>query len=268
MPRVPLPRTLITSERFRNSIHFVSEGRVRTSKALCGTHFNPPVIVKLLKSFQGLKQILKFWLIPWWVWEQFLRKNSGGCKTPLHSSETIGIFGIKVCSTSEGNGDRGRSRQAYSPVVDAPKCHFSEPWTLLKFGHPSPWQMGFMIIAQKDEAHDLFKLPTFDSKNDGQLMIWDLNQQILQKNQEGWWVVKFLALDFGLVWNTVHKKSTIRDTPVNFASWIRSRLMGFHHFSQWKDKAASLPKNFRTLFAYATCNIPRNQWQKPETDIS
>ncbi|NCT18603.1 MAG: 3-hydroxyacyl-CoA dehydrogenase [Flavobacteriaceae bacterium CG_4_8_14_3_um_filter_34_10] len=250
------PGTLISSNTSGIPIHFMSEGRSEDfQKHFCGTHFfNPARYLKLFEIIPGpktSKEVLDFLNE---YGEKFLGKTSVIAKdTPAFIGNRVGIFGIQSLfhQVKEMGLSVTEVDKLTGPVIGRPKSATFRTVDVVGLDTLVHVANGIYENCKEDEAHDLFKLPSFIEK-----MVE--NKWLGSKTGQGFYkkVGKdILELDL----NTLEYKASEK---VNFATLEKTKTIDkpidrFPILVAGEDKAGEFyRKNFAGMFAYVSNRIP------------
>ena len=248
------PGTLVTSNTSGIPIQFMSDGRSEDfQQHFCGTHFfNPARYLKLFEIIPGPKtsqSVLDFLTN---YGSQFLGKTSVVAKdTPAFIGNRIGIFGImslfhlvqEMGLTIEGVD------KLTGPVIGRPKSATFR--TVDVVGLDTLVANGIYQNCISDEAHSLFKLPSFIDK----MME---NKWLGSKTGQGFYkkVDKdILSLDLTTLEYRPNKKASF--ATLELTKTIDKPIDRFRVLVKGKDKAGDFyRKNFAAMFTYCSNRIP------------
>jgi len=250
------PGTLITSNTSGIPIHFMSEGRSEDfQKHFCGTHFfNPARYLKLFEIIPGpnTSQAVLDFLNSYG--EQFLGKTSVIAKdTPAFIGNRIGIFGIqslfhqvKSLGLSVEDIDK-----LTGPVIGRPKSATFRTVDVVGLDTLVHVANGIYENCQNDEAHELFKLPSF-------ITTMMENKWLGSKTGQGFYKKEgkdILALDLNTLEYKPSKKANF--ATLELTKTIDKVIDRFKILISGKDKAGDFyRKNFAAMFAYVSNRIP------------
>jgi len=250
------PGTLITSNTSGIPIHFMSEGRSEDfQKHFCGTHFfNPARYLKLFEIIPGpnTSQAVLDFLNSYG--EQFLGKTSVIAKdTPAFIGNRIGIFGIqslfhqiKSLGLSVEDIDK-----LTGPVIGRPKSATFRTVDVVGLDTLVHVANGIYENCQNDEAHELFKLPSF-------ITTMMENKWLGSKTGQGFYKKEgkdILALDLNTLEYKLSKKANF--ATLELTKTIDKVIDRFKILISGKDKAGDFyRKNFAAMFAYVSNRIP------------
>ena len=250
------PGTLITSNTSGIPIHFMSEGRSEDfQKHFCGTHFfNPARYLKLFEIIPGPKtsqDILDFLNE---YGEKFLGKTSVIAKdTPAFIGNRIGIFGIQSLfhQVKEMDLTVEEVDKLTGPVIGRPKSATFRTVDVVGLDTLVHVANGIYDNCPNDEAHELFKLPSF-------INTMMENKWLGSKTGQGFYkkegkIIKTLDL------NTLQyrDKKSARFATLELTKTVDKVVDRFPILISGKDKAGEFyRKNFAAMFAYVANRIP------------
>ena len=250
------PGTLVTSNTSGIPIHFMSEGRTEDFQAhFCGTHFfNPARYLKLFEIIPGPKtnqSVLDFLNN---YGSQFLGKTSVIAKdTPAFIGNRIGIFGIMSLfhQVKEMGLTIEEVDKLTGPVIGRPKSATFRTVDVVGLDTLVHVANGIYNNCPNDEAHELFKLPSFIDK----MME---NKWLGSKTKQGFYkkVDKdILSLDLDTLEYRAAKKASF--ATLELTKTIDKPIDRFKVLVKGKDKAGEFyRKNFAAMFAYCSNRIP------------
>ena len=250
------PGTLITSNTSGIPIHFMSEGRSEDfQKHFCGTHFfNPARYLKLFEIIPGPQtssEVLDFLN---GYGEKYLGKTSVIAKdTPAFIGNRIGIFGIQSLfhQVSEMGLTIEEVDKLTGPVIGRPKSATFRTVDVVGLDTLVHVANGIYENCPNDEAHELFKLPSFINK----MME---NKWLGSKTGQGFYkkVGKdILTLDLDTLEYRASKKASF--ATLELTKTIDKPIDRFKVLVKGKDKAGEFyRKNFSAMFAYVSNRIP------------
>ncbi len=250
------PGTLITSNTSGIPIQFMSEGRSDDfQKHFCGTHFfNPARYLKLFEIIPGPKtseEVLDFLN---GYGEQFLGKTSVIAKdTPAFIGNRVGIFSIM--SLFHMVKDMGLTIEEVDkltgPVIGRPKSATFRTVDVVGLDTLVHVANGIADNCQKDERHELFKLPDFINKMvDNKWLGSKTGQGFYKKEGKD---IKSLDL------NTLEyrDKQSAKFATLELTKAVDKVIDRFPILVNGKDKAGEFyRKNLAALFAYVSHRIP------------
>jgi 3-hydroxyacyl-CoA dehydrogenase len=250
------PGTLVTSNTSGIPIGFMSEGRSDDFQAhFCGTHFfNPARYLKLFEIIPGPKtnaSVLDFLNN---YGSQFLGKTSVIAKdTPAFIGNRIGIFGIMSLfhQVKEMGLTIEEVDKLTGPVIGRPKSATFRTVDVVGLDTLVHVANGIYENCPNDEAHELFKLPSFIH----QMME---NKWLGSKTKQGFYkkVDKdILSLDLDTLEYRPAKKASF--ATLELTKTIEKPIDRFKVLVKGKDKAGDFyRKNFSAMFAYCSNRIP------------
>ncbi|PTM02073.1 MAG: 3-hydroxyacyl-CoA dehydrogenase, partial [Bacteroidetes bacterium] len=250
------PGTLITSNTSGIPIHFMSEGRSEDfQKHFCGTHFfNPARYLKLFEIIPGPKtdtSVLEFLN---GYGEQFLGKTSVIAKdTPAFIGNRIGIFGIQSLFHQVKAMDLTVEEvdKLTGPVIGRPKSATFRTVDVVGLDTLVHVANGIYENCPNDEAHELFKLPSF-------INTMMENKWLGSKTGQGFYKkegkeIKTLDL------NTLQyrERKSARFATLELTKTVDKVIDRFPILVSGKDKAGEFyRKSFAAMFAYVSNRIP------------
>ncbi|MDP2159408.1 MAG: 3-hydroxyacyl-CoA dehydrogenase family protein, partial [Flavobacterium sp.] len=250
------PGTLVTSNTSGIPIQFMSEGRTEDfQQHFCGTHFfNPARYLKLFEIIPGPKtsQSVSDFLTHYG--SQFLGKTSVVAKdTPAFIGNRIGIFGIMSLfhQVKEMGLTIEEVDKLTGPVIGRPKSATFRTVDVVGLDTLVHVANGIYQNCPNDEAHNLFKLPSFIDK----MME---NKWLGSKTKQGFYkkVDKdILSLDLDTMEYRPNKKASF--ATLELTKTIDKPIDRFRVLVKGKDKAGDFyRKNFAAMFAYCSNRIP------------
>jgi len=250
------PGTLVTSNTSGIPIQFMSDGRSEDfQQHFCGTHFfNPARYLKLFEIIPGPKtsqSVLDFLTN---YGSQFLGKTSVVAKdTPAFIGNRIGIFGIMSLFhlVQEMGLTIEEVDKLTGPVIGRPKSATFRTVDVVGLDTLVHVANGIYQNCISDEAHSLFKLPSFIDK----MME---NKWLGSKTGQGFYkkVDKdILSLDLTTLEYRPNKKASF--ATLELTKTIDKPIDRFRVLVKGKDKAGDFyRKNFAAMFAYCSNRIP------------
>ncbi|TDD94206.1 3-hydroxyacyl-CoA dehydrogenase/enoyl-CoA hydratase family protein [Flavobacterium cellulosilyticum] len=250
------PGTLITSNTSGIPIHFMSEGRSEDfKKHFCGTHFfNPARYLKLFEIIPGPEtstEVLDFLSI---YGEKFLGKTSVVAKdTPAFIGNRIGVFGIQSLFhlVSEMGLTIEEVDKLTGTVIGRPKSATFRTVDVVGLDTLVHVANGIYENCPNDEAHELFKLPSFINK-----MIE--NKWFGSKTGQGFYKKEgrdILSLDLNTLEYRAAKKASF--ATLELTKTIDKPIDRFKVLIKGKDKAGEFyRRSFAAMFAYVSNRIP------------
>lgn len=250
------PGTLITSNTSGIPIHFMNEGRSQDfQKHFCGTHFfNPARYLKLFEIIPGpdtSDEVIEFLSQ---YGERFLGKTSVIAKdTPAFIGNRIGIFGIMSLFhlVKEMDLTVEEVDKLTGPVIGRPKSATFRTVDVVGLDTLVHVANGIYENCPQDEAHKLFKLPSF-------INTMMENNWLGSKTKQGFYkkVDKdILALDLDTLEYRPQKKTSF--ATLELTKTIDKPIDRFKILVKGKDKAGDFyRKNFTAMFAYVSNRVP------------
>jgi 3-hydroxyacyl-CoA dehydrogenase len=255
------PGTLITSNTSGIPIQFMNEGRSEDfQKHFAVTHFfNPPRYLKLFEVVPGpdCKQEVTDFLMMYG--EKFLGKTSVLAKdTPAFIGNRIGIFGIQSLfhQVKELGLTVEEVDKLTGPVIGRPKSATFRTVDVVGLDTLVHVATGIYKNCPEDEAHDLFKLPTFiETMMENKWLGSKTGQGFYKKNVDAEGKKEILTLDL----NTLEYRSSqkAKFATLELTKTIDKPIDRFKVLVGGKDKAGEFyRKNFAAMFAYVQNRIP------------
>ena len=250
------PGTVVTSNTSGIPIKFMSEGRSDDfQKYFCGTHFfNPARYLKLFEIIPGPQtsaEVLDFLTN---YGSQFLGKTSVVAKdTPAFIGNRIGIFGIQSLFylVTEMGLTIEEVDKLTGPVIGRPKSATFRTVDVVGLDTLVHVANGIYENCPNDEAHELFKLPTFINKMMEKKWLGSKTGQGFYK-KEG---KEILTLDLDTLEYRAAKKANF--ATLELTKTIDKPINRFKILVQGKDKAGEFyRKSFSSMFAYISNRIP------------
>lgn len=250
------PGTLITSNTSGIPIHFMNEGRSEDfQKHFCGTHFfNPARYLKLFEIIPGpntAPEVIDFLSQ---YGEKFLGKTAVIAKdTPAFIGNRIGIFGIMSLFhlVKEMDLTIEEVDKLTGPVIGRPKSATFRTVDVVGLDTLVHVANGIYDNCTEDEAHQLFKLPSFINT-----MIE--NNWLGSKTKQGFYkkVDKdILALDLNTLDYRPQQKANFQ--TLELTKTIDKPIDRFKVLVKGKDKAGEFyRKSFTAMFSYVANRIP------------
>jgi 3-hydroxyacyl-CoA dehydrogenase len=248
--------TLVTSNTSGIPIQFMSEGRTEDfQQHFCGTHFfNPARYLKLFEIIPGPKTsqpVLDFLTN---YGSQYLGKTSVVAKdTPAFIGNRIGIFGIMSLfhQVKEMGLTIEEVDKLTGPVIGRPKSATFRTVDVVGLDTLVHVANGIYQNCPNDEAHALFKLPTFIDKMMENKWLGSKTGQGFYK-KEG---KEILSLDLNTLEYRAAKKASF--ATLELTKTIEKPIDRFRVLVKGKDKAGDFyRKNFAAMFAYCSNRIP------------
>ncbi|HUH52169.1 MAG TPA: 3-hydroxyacyl-CoA dehydrogenase NAD-binding domain-containing protein [Flavobacterium sp.] len=250
------PGTLITSNTSGIPIYFMNEGRSEDfQKHFCGTHFfNPARYLKLFEIIPGpntAPEVIDFLSQ---YGEKFLGKTAVIAKdTPAFIGNRIGIFGIMSLFhlVKEMDLTIEEVDKLTGPVIGRPKSATFRTVDVVGLDTLVHVANGIYDNCTEDEAHQLFKLPSFINT-----MIE--NNWLGSKTKQGFYkkVDKdILALDLNTLDYRPQQKANFQ--TLELTKTIDKPIDRFKVLVKGKDKAGEFyRKSFTAMFSYVANRIP------------
>ena len=255
------PGTLITSNTSGIPIHFMSEGRSEDfQKHFCGTHFfNPARYLKLFEIIPGPKtspEVLDF-LNDYGA--KFLGKTSVIAKdTPAFIGNRIGIFGIQSLfhQVKELGLTIEEVDKLTGPVIGRPKSATFRTVDVVGLDTLVHVANGIYDNCPKDEAHDLFKLPSFiTTMMENKWLGSKTGQGFYKKVRNTDGSSEIMSLDLDTM--EYRAKKSARFATLELTKTVDKVVDRFPILVSGKDKAGDFyRKNFAAMFAYVSNRIP------------
>ncbi|MCL7763335.1 3-hydroxyacyl-CoA dehydrogenase NAD-binding domain-containing protein [Polaribacter sp. Z014] len=255
------PGTIISSNTSGIPIQFMNEGRSEDfQKHFAVTHFfNPPRYLKLFEVVPGpdcTQEVTDFLMM---YGEKFLGKTSVLAKdTPAFIGNRIGIFGIQSLfhQVKELGLTVEEVDKLTGPVIGRPKSATFRTVDVVGLDTLVHVANGIYENCPDDEAHDLFKLPSFINQMMENKWLGSKTGQGFYKktvNAEGKKEILTLDLD------TLEYRSSKRAkfATLELTKTIDKPIDRFKVLIGGKDKAGEFyRKNFAAMFAYVQNRIP------------
>lgn len=255
------PGTLITSNTSGIPIKFMSEGRNEDfQKHFCGTHFfNPPRYLKLFEIIPGPKtsqDVLDFLN---GYGEQFLGKTSVIAKdTPAFIGNRIGIFGIQSLFhlVKEMNLTIEEVDKLTGPVIGRPKSATFRTVDVVGLDTLVHVANGIYDNCPNDEAHELFKIPSFiNTMMENKWLGSKTGQGFYKKTVSAEGKREILSLDLNTLEYRTKKRANF--ATLELTKTIDNVVDRFKILVKGKDKAGEFyRKGFAAMFQYASNRIP------------
>lgn len=255
------PGTLITSNTSGIPIKFMSEGRNEDfQKHFCGTHFfNPPRYLKLFEIIPGPKtsqDVLDFLN---GYGEQFLGKTSVIAKdTPAFIGNRIGIFGIQSLFhlVKEMNLTIEEVDKLTGPVIGRPKSATFRTVDVVGLDTLVHVANGIYDNCPNDEAHELFKIPSFiNTMMENKWLGSKTGQGFYKKTVSAEGKREILSLDLNTLEYRTKKRANF--ATLELTKTIDNVVDRFKILVKGKDKAGEFyRKSFAAMFQYASNRIP------------
>ncbi len=255
------PGTLITSNTSGIPIKFMSEGRSDDfQKYFCGTHFfNPARYLKLFEIIPGPKtsQTVLDFLNNYG--EQYLGKTSVTAKdTPAFIGNRIGIFGIQSLfhQVKELGLTIEEVDKLTGPVIGRPKSATFRTVDVVGLDTLVHVANGIYDNCPDDEAHELFKLPSFiNTMMENKWLGSKTGQGFYKKVKGENGKSEILSLDLDTLEYRSKKKAKF--ATLELTKSVEKVIDRFKILVSGKDKAGTFyRKNFAAMFAYVSNRIP------------
>ncbi|MBE7684893.1 3-hydroxyacyl-CoA dehydrogenase [Tenacibaculum piscium] len=255
------PGTIISSNTSGIPIKFMNEGRSEDfQKHFAVTHFfNPPRYLKLFEVVPGpdCKQEVTDFLMDYG--SKFLGKTSVLAKdTPAFIGNRIGIFGIQSLfhQVKELGLTVEEVDKLTGPVIGRPKSATFRTVDVVGLDTLVHVANGIYENCPNDEAHDLFKLPSFINTMMENKWLGSKTKQGFYKkvvNAEG--KKEILTLDLDTMEYRASKRAKF--ATLELTKTIDKPIDRFKVLVGGKDKAGEFyRKNFAAMFAYVQNRIP------------
>ncbi|MCD6544824.1 MAG: 3-hydroxyacyl-CoA dehydrogenase [Flavobacteriaceae bacterium] len=253
--------TLITSNTSGIPIKFMNKGRSEDfQKNFAVTHFfNPPRYLKLFEVIPGPdcnQEVTDFLMM---YGEKFLGKTSVLAKdTPAFIGNRIGIFGIM--SLFHAVKDLGLSIEEVDkltgPVIGRPKSATFRTVDVVGLDTLVHVANGLYNGVPDDEAHDLFKLPSYiESMMENKWLGSKTKQGFYKKTVDEKGKKQILGLDLDTLEYRAPKKAKF--ATLEMTKSIDKVIDRFKVLVKGKDKAGEFyRKTFAAMFAYVQNRIP------------
>ena len=250
------PGTLVSSNTSGIPIHFMSEGRSDDfQKHFCGTHFfNPVRYLQLFEIIPGpktTKEVLDFLNN---YGEKFLGKTSVVAKdTPAFIGNRIGVFGILSLfhMVKELDLTVEELDKLTGPVIGRPKSATFRTADVVGLDTLVHVANGLYENCPEDEAHELFKLPSFIEK----MM---QNNWLGSKTGQGFYQKvdkEILSLELDTLEYKAQKKTSF--ATLEQTKGVERVIDRFKILIEGNDKAGEFyRKSFGALFAYVSHRVP------------
>ena len=254
------PGTLITSNTSGIPISHMNEGRTEDFQHhFAVTHFfNPPRYLKLFEVVPGpscQQDVTDFLMM---YGEKFLGKTSVLAKdTPAFIGNRVGIFGIMSLfhQVKELGLTVEEIDKLTGPVIGRPKSATFRTVDVVGLDTLVHVANGIYKNCPEDEAHELFKLPTFIDKMMGNNWLGSKTQQGFYKKVVENGKKSILSLDLNSLEYRPHKKAKF--ATLELTKNIDNVIDRFKVLVKGKDKAGEFyRKNFAAMFGYVQNRIP------------
>ena len=255
------PGTLISSNTSGIPIQFMNEGRSDDfQQHFAVTHFfNPPRYLKLFEVVPGpnCKQSVTDFLLDYG--SKFLGKTSVLAKdTPAFIGNRIGIFGIQSLfhQVQELGLTVEEVDKLTGPVIGRPKSATFRTVDVVGLDTLVHVANGIYENCPNDEAHDLFKLPTFiNTMMENKWLGSKTKQGFYKKTVNADGRKEILTLDLDTL--EYRSKKRAKFATLELTKNIDKPIDRFKVLVNGKDKAGEFyRKNFAAMFAYVSNRIP------------
>ena len=254
------PGTLITSNTSGIPISYMNEGRSEDfQKHFAVTHFfNPPRYLKLFEVVPGpncSQEVTDFLMM---YGEKFLGKTSVLAKdTPAFIGNRVGIFGIMSLfhQVKELGLTVEEVDKLTGPVIGRPKSATFRTVDVVGLDTLVHVANGIYENCPNDEAHELFKLPSFiDKMMENKWLGSKTGQGFYKKVVEGG-KKSILSLDLDTLEYRPSKRAKF--ATLELTKTIDKVIDRFKVLVKGKDKAGEFyRKNFAAMFGYVQNRIP------------
>lgn len=255
------PGTIISSNTSGIPIKFMNEGRSEDFRQhFAVTHFfNPPRYLKLFEVVPGpdCKQEVTDFLMEYG--EKFLGKTSVLAKdTPAFIGNRIGIFGIQSLfhQVKELGLTVEEVDKLTGPVIGRPKSATFRTVDVVGLDTLVHVANGIYDNCPNDEAHELFKLPSFiDTMMENKWLGSKTGQGFYKKSVSADGKKEILTLDLDTM--EYRSKKRAQFATLELTKTIDKPIDRFKVLVGGKDKAGEFyRKNFAAMFAYVQNRIP------------
>jgi len=255
------PGTLITSNTSGIPIKFMSDGRSEDfQKHFCGTHFfNPARYLKLFEIIPGpqtSQSVLDFLNE---YGEKFLGKTSVIAKdTPAFIGNRIGIFGIQSLfhQVKELGLTIEEVDKLTGPVIGRPKSATFRTVDVVGLDTLVHVANGIYDNCPDDEAHELFKLPSFiNTMMENKWLGSKTGQGFYKKAKNDNGKSEILSLDLDTL--EYRSKKRAQFATLELTKTVDKVIDRFKILVGGKDKAGEFyRKSFSSMFEYVSNRIP------------
>ncbi|MFT6960298.1 MAG: 3-hydroxyacyl-CoA dehydrogenase [Polaribacter sp.] len=255
------PGTIISSNTSGIPIQFMNEGRSEDfQKHFAVTHFfNPPRYLKLFEVVPGpdcSQEVTDFLMM---YGEKFLGKTSVLAKdTPAFIGNRIGIFGIQSLfhQVKELGLTVEEVDKLTGPVIGRPKSATFRTVDVVGLDTLVHVANGIYDNCPDDEAHELFKLPSFiNTMMENKWLGSKTGQGFYKKTVNAEGRKEILTLDLDTLEYRPAKKAKF--ATLELTKKIDKPIDRFKVLIGGKDKAGEFyRKNFAAMFAYVQNRIP------------
>jgi len=255
------PGTIISSNTSGIPIHFMNEGRSDDfQQHFAVTHFfNPPRYLKLFEVVPGpnCKPEITDFLMNYG--SKFLGKTSVLAKdTPAFIGNRIGIFGIQSLfhQVKELGLTVEEVDKLTGPVIGRPKSATFRTVDVVGLDTLVHVANGIYENCPEDEAHELFKLPSFiKTMMENKWLGSKTGQGFYKKSVDANGEKEILTLDLDTLEYRANKRAKF--ATLELTKTIDKTIDRFKVLVSGKDKAGEFyRKNFSAMFEYVSNRIP------------
>ncbi len=255
------PGTIISSNTSGIPIHFMNEGRSDDfQQHFAVTHFfNPPRYLKLFEVVPGpnCKPEITDFLMNYG--SKFLGKTSVLAKdTPAFIGNRIGIFGIQSLfhQVKELGLTVEEVDKLTGPVIGRPKSATFRTVDVVGLDTLVHVANGIYENCPEDEAHELFKLPSFiKTMMENKWLGSKTGQGFYKKSVDANGKKEILTLDLDTLEYRANKRAKF--ATLELTKTIDKPIDRFKVLVSGKDKAGEFyRKNFSAMFEYVSNRIP------------
>jgi len=255
------PGTIISSNTSGIPIHFMNEGRSDDfQQHFAVTHFfNPPRYLKLFEVVPGpnCKPEITDFLMNYG--SKFLGKTSVLAKdTPAFIGNRIGIFGIQALfhQVKELGLTVEEVDKLTGPVIGRPKSATFRTVDVVGLDTLVHVANGIYENCPEDEAHELFKLPSFiKTMMENKWLGSKTGQGFYKKSVDANGEKEILTLDLDTLEYRANKRAKF--ATLELTKTIDKTIDRFKVLVSGKDKAGEFyRKNFSAMFEYVSNRIP------------
>ena len=253
--------SLITSNTSGIPIHFMNKGRSDDfQKNFAVTHFfNPPRYLKLFEVVPGPncdQEVTDFLMM---YGEKYLGKTSVHAKdTPAFIGNRIGIFGIMSLfhAVKDLNLTIEEVDKLTGPVIGRPKSATFRTVDVVGLDTLVHVANGLYKGVPDDEAHDLFKLPSYiETMMENKWLGSKTKQGFYKKSVDEKGKKQILGLDLNTL--EYHTPKKVSFATLGATKTIDKVIDRFEVLVKGKDKAGEFyRKTFSAMFAYVQNRIP------------
>lgn len=255
------PGSIISSNTSGIPIHMMAEGRSEDFKAnFCGTHFfNPPRYLRLLEIIptQYTKPELVDFLMHYG--DKFLGKTTVLCKdTPAFIANRVGVYSIMALLHLVEKMDMSVEEvdKYTGPALGRPKSATFRTTDVVGLDTMIKVAKGLYDNCPEDKAHDLFKLPDYVAKMEGNNWLGDKTSQgFYKKTKTSEGKTEILALDLKTL--EYKPQAKVKSATLDMTKSIDNVRDRMKVFAAGRDKAGELFRaSFFGLFEYVSDRIP------------